>query len=311
MFETLVGKPVFNLLTFIYGYLPGHNFGLAIIVFTIVIRLLLWPLLKKQLHSTKAMRAIAPDVRKIKKETKGNRAEESRLTMELYKERGISPFSSIGIALLQLPILLALFNGIRNIVLDPYAVISNSYGFIQQAPWMVALAGDISKFDMTLFGVIDLSRKPIDGSVFNLADASIYIPGVIIVILSAVVQFYASRMLMSTDKGARSLRQILKDASSGSEADQSEVNAATMRNMQYLIPVLILLTSIHFAGALGLYWLVSGFIQYLQQRSILGKDEVEMTTGIVGETGEVIDAEVIPPKKPKAKKSSPKKKKRR
>ena len=311
MFETLVGKPVFNLLTFIYAYLPGHNFGFAIIIFTIVIRLLLWPLLKKQLHSSKAMRAIAPEVRKIKQETKGNRAEESRLTMELYKERGISPFSSIGIALLQLPILLALFSGIRKIVVDPYAVITNSYEFIQRAPWMVKLAEDISKFDMTLFGVIDLSRKPIDGSIFNLGEANIYLPGIIIVVLSAVVQFYASKMLMSTDKEARSLRQILKEASSGSEADQSEVNAATMRNMQYLIPVMILLTSIHFAVALGLYWLVSGFIQFLQQRHILGQDSVEMTTGTVKETGEVIDAEIIPPKKPKSKKSAPKKRKRR
>lgn len=309
-FETLVGKPIFNLLTFIYAHIPGHNFGFAIIVFTLVIRLILWPLLKKQLHSTKKMRALAPDLKRIKKETKGDKTKESQLTMELYKERGINPFSSLGTAILQLPILLALFHGISKIVSDPGAIVNYSYGFIQSTPWMVALASDISKLDMTLFGVIDLARKPLDGSIFNLSDANIYVPGVIIVLLSAVVQFYASKMLLSTDKDARSLKQILKDASSGKEADQSEVNAATMRNMQYLIPVMIFFTSINFAGALGLYWLVSGFIQYLQQRYILGKDEEELIATVVSSDGTEIEAEVIPPK-PKTKNSAHKKKRRK
>jgi len=306
MFETLVGKPVFNLLTFIYAYLPGHNFGFAIILFTLVIRFLLWPLLKKQLHSTKAIRGLQPELKRIKKETKGDRAKESKLTMELYKERGVNPFSSIGTAILQLPVLFALFHGITKIVKDPGAVVSYSYGFIQNAPFMQQLASGAKSLDLTLFGLVDLTKKPFDGSLSNLGSAKFYIPGIIIVVLSAVVQFYASRMLMITDKDARSLRKILKEASGGKEADQSEVNAATMRNMQYLIPVMILVTSINFAGALGLYWLVSGFVQYLQQRSILGQDEKELTATVVSPTGESFTAEVIAP--PTAKKNQPAKK---
>lgn len=310
IFDALIARPVFNLLTFIYAYLPGHNFGLAIIFFTIAIRFMLWPLLKKQLHNSKAIKAIAPDLKRIKKESKGDRAKESQLTMELYKERGINPFGAIGTALLQLPVLIALFNGIRKIVADPRQIIDYSYGFIQSSPWMVALAADISKFDMTLFGVIDLAKKPMEGSILRPLDATYYVPGVIIVLLSAVVQFLSSRQLMTIDKDARSLKQILKEASAGKEADQAEVNAATMRNMQYFIPVMILLTSIHFAGALGLYWLVSGFVQYLQQRHILGKDSEEMTAIASVEGGEAIEAEVIPPKTKTVKKSSKKKKRR-
>ncbi len=310
MFETLVSKPIFNLLTFIYAYIPGHNFGLAIILFTLVIRMLLWPLLKKQLHSTKAMRAIAPELKRIKKETKGDRTKESQLTMELYKERGINPFSSIGTAILQLPILLALFSGLQKIIGDQSQIVNFSYGFIQNSAWMKELAADISKFDLTLFGVIDLARKPLEGSIFRFWEGEYYIPGIIIVLLSAIVQFYASKMLMGTDKQARSLKQILKDASNGTEADQSEVNAATMRNMMYFIPIMIFVTSINFAGALGLYWLVSGFIQFLQQRYILGKDETELMATVTTENGAEIEAEVIPPK-PKTKKAPPKKKRRR
>lgn len=317
MFETLVSKPVFNLLTFIYAYLPGHNFGLAIIIFTLTIRLLLWPLVKKQLHSSKAMRELQPELRRIKKETKGDRAKESELTMELYKERGINPFSSLGTAILQLPILLALFSGIKKIVVDPKAIVTYSYGFIQHTPWMVTLAGDISKLDMTLFGIVDLTRKPLEGSIFHLSTAHFYWPGIIIALASAVVQYYSSKMLMVTDQQARGLRQILREASNGTEADQAEVNAATMRMMRFLIPFMILVTTVNFACALGLYWFVSGLIQYLQQLYILGRDKEELSLATTSATvagGEPVVAEVIPARTPKpatTSKKSGKKKRRR
>ncbi|HEX7368584.1 MAG TPA: YidC/Oxa1 family membrane protein insertase, partial [Candidatus Saccharimonadales bacterium] len=83
MFTTFIVQPIFNLLVLIYGILPGHNFGLALIIFTVVIRLLLWPLLKKQLHQTKLMRQLQPEIKKIKEKTKGDRKQESLLTMEL------------------------------------------------------------------------------------------------------------------------------------------------------------------------------------------------------------------------------------
>ena len=97
MFTTIITRPIFNLLVLIYALLPGHNFGLSIIIFTVVIRILLWPLVKKQLHQAKAMRKLQPELKRIKQATKGNRQKESMMLMELYKERGISPFGSIGI----------------------------------------------------------------------------------------------------------------------------------------------------------------------------------------------------------------------
>jgi len=102
MFTALIVKPLFNLLVLIYAILPGHNFGLALIIFTIIIRILLWPLVKKQLHQAKMMRKLQPELKRIKKETKGDRQKESVMMMELYKERGISPFGT-------LPTLIVLF----------------------------------------------------------------------------------------------------------------------------------------------------------------------------------------------------------
>ena len=113
------------------------------------------PLLKKQLHHTKAMRALQPELKKIKQAAKGDRQKEATLTMALYKEKEISPFAPIGLMFLQFPILIALYSGIRRVVLDPNNIIHYSYSFIKNIHWMKELAADISKFDMTLFGVVD------------------------------------------------------------------------------------------------------------------------------------------------------------
>ena len=66
MFTTLIVQPIFNLLVLIYALLPGHNCGMAIIIFTIVVRLLMWPLVKKQLHQAKAMRELQPELRRLR-----------------------------------------------------------------------------------------------------------------------------------------------------------------------------------------------------------------------------------------------------
>ena len=66
IFDVVIVKPIFNLLVGIYDILPGHNFGLALIIFAIVVRLLMWPLVKKQLHQARAMKKLQPEIKKIK-----------------------------------------------------------------------------------------------------------------------------------------------------------------------------------------------------------------------------------------------------
>ena len=269
MFTTLIVQPIFNLLVLIFALLPGHNFGLAIIIFTIVVRLLMWPLLKKQLHSAKAMRELQPEIKRIKKEAAGDRQKESQLTMELYKERKINPFGSLGLVLLQLPILLGLYSGLTRIVKDPNAIVSFAYPALQNLSWMKELAADIGKFDQTLFGVVDLTRAAV-------GQGGVYWPAMILVIGSAVTQYYQSKQLMPVDKDARKLRDILKDAGQGTQADSSEVNAAVMRGTKFLIPVMIFFVTLNIASALGLYWFIGGLVAMYQQSRILGQDEDEM-----------------------------------
>lgn len=270
MFTTLIVQPIFNLLVFIYALLPGHNFGLAIIIFTVIIRLLMWPLVKKQLHQVKLMRKVQPEIKKIKKESKGDRRKESLLLMELYKERGISPFGQIGVMLLQIPILLGLYLGLQKILKDSGQIIEFAYPALQNLSWMKELAVDVPRlFDSTLFGVVDLTRAA-------LGPNGIYWPAMMIVIGSAVTQYFASVQLMPNDKDARKLRDILRDTKSGKQADQAEMNAAIGRSMKFFLPVLIFLFTVNLPSALGLYWFTSGLAAFFQQWLVLREDVEEM-----------------------------------
>lgn len=297
MFTTLIVRPIFNLLVLIYTILPGHNFGLAIILFTVVVRLLMWPLIKKQLHNAKAMRDLQPELKRIKKESAGDRQKESMLVMELYKERGVNPFSSIGTLFLQLPILIGLYSGIRRIVVDPHNIVSFAYPSLQHTAWLKELAGNINRFDHTLLGVVDLTRSAVEKT------GGIYWPAMILVLGSAVAQFYQSKQLMPNDKNARKLRDILKNASTGEKADQSEVNAAVGRSTRYFIPVMIFFLTVNLASALSLYWLVGGIVAIIQQGKVLGRDEVELEAVAdkkPGKTNTIIEGEII--KKPTSQK---------
>lgn len=307
MFNTLIVQPIFNVLVLIYGLLPGHNFGLAIILFTILVRLLLWPLLKKQLHHAKAMRQLQPELKRIKKEAKGNRQLESQLTMALYKEKEINPFAPIGLLIVQLPILLALYSCINKIIHDPASLVNFAYPVVQRLPWIQELAADIARFDSSLFGVVDLTRAAISQG------QPLYWPAFIMVVLSAVVQFFQSRQLMPQDKEARSLRSIMKSAGEGKQADRDEMNAAVGRMTQFFVPALVFIFTINLPSALSLYWLTSGVVAIIQQSRILRQDATELAAASPkAKPGEAIEGEVLPPKKKTkpAKKKAAKRKRR-
>ena len=269
MFETFIVQPLFNLLAIIYALLPGHNFGAAIVIFTIIVRLLMWPLVKRQLHQTRAMRKLQPEIKKIKKAAAGDRQKESTMLMELYKERGINPFASLLPLLIQLPIFIGLYVGLQKVVKDPQQMVDFAYDFVQNLPFMQDLAANIDQFDETLFGIVDLSQPAI-------SSAGLYIPALIIVLASVIVQYFQAKQLMPNDADARGLRQILKDAGEGKQADQSEINAAIGRSTVVLLPAMVFLFTVTLPSALSLYWLTSGLVAFIQQKRILDQDEEEM-----------------------------------
>jgi YidC/Oxa1 family membrane protein insertase len=311
IFTTVIIQPIFNLLVLIYALLPGHNFGLAIVLFTILVRLAMWPLVKKQINHAKAMRELTPELKKIKAAAKGDRQKESAMTMELYKEREINPFASLGIVIVQLPILLGLYSGLNRIIHNPHQIVSFSYPAIQHLAWIQELSHNIHRFDNTLLGFVDLTKTA-------LGTHGVYWAGLFIAAASSLAQYFQSRQLMPQSKDARGLRAILSDAGKGKSADQSEVNAAVGRSTMLLVPAMVFVFAIRLSLALPLYWLTSSLVAYVQQARVLREDASEADASVSNPGGlkvtrKTIANEVISQKTPKtkAKKASRKKRKHR
>lgn len=269
IFELLVMQPIFNLLIAIYSVMPWGDFGLAIIVFTILIRFLLYPLVRRQLHQTKMMRKLQPELKKIKQRNKGDRQAEAMQMMELYKRHGVSPFRSIGILLIQLPIFISLFLAIR-VFTDNRANIGHyTYEFLHNFAPIRQLVDNPDQFNEQMLGFIDLTKHAIGnhGIDFTL---------VAIALLSAITQYYMSKQTLPSEDSSRKFSDIMKEAAEGKQADQAEMNAIVMRNMVKIMPVMLFFIMINLPGALALYYTVSNLIAVAQQHFLLKEDSEQL-----------------------------------
>ena len=111
LIDLIIVRPIVNILFIIFNLV--RDFGLAIIIFTFLVKLCMLPLTIKQLKQTRLMRKIQPELTQIRKNCNGNKQLESLQTMDLYKRYNVKPFASILTLLIQLPIFIAIFSAIR------------------------------------------------------------------------------------------------------------------------------------------------------------------------------------------------------
>jgi len=286
MFETIIVKPIFNALMLLYSIIPGGDFGVAIIIFTVIIRFVLYPLVKKQLHQTKMMRKMQPELAKIKSAANGNKQLEATMQMELYKRYGINPFQSILVLIIQLPIFIGLYQVIQVVTLHRNEVVKLAYEPVQQIPAIHKIIENPDNFNHTMLGFIDLTK-------ITFSNGGVDIALLVLALLSAVTQYVISKQLLpSSDKPKKRFRDIMKEAAAGKQSDASEMSNAMMGNMAKFMPIMMFFIMINLPGALALYYTVSNLVAAAQQHYLLNKDTEEMD--------ELAD-EVI--EQPKAKKS--------
>lgn len=309
LIDTVVVRPIVNLLLIIFNFVG--DFGLAIIIFTVLVKFLMWPLVKKQLHQTRLMRKIQPELAQIKKNCNGNRQMESLQMMDLYKRNNIKPFRSVTTTFIQLPIFLALFMSI-SAVANPrpsgdtcgYTNVSNcayapvrSLGRVQEiietqdryfedvdAAKVATENGEEAKtpvyaFEPKLFWTVDLSTHPSD--VLNGKVSISSITMLIFAIGAAFMQYFTAKQQQPSDKSkkSKSFRELLKQASNGDAAaqpDQSEINALAQKQMSVMMPIMMFFIMFYLPGAIVFYYLLSSSIGVVQQHIILKRSEDEM-----------------------------------
>lgn len=269
IFDILVVQPIFNLLIGLYSIIPGGDFGISIIIFTIFVRFALYPLVKKQLHQTQAMKKLQPQLAIIKKKNKGNKQAESMQMMELYKENGVSPFRSIGILLIQLPIFIALYTVIRIFTEHRDQINGFTYSFMRGLEPVKELIAHPELFNEKLLGVVDLTK-----SAFANGGVDIFL--VLLAVVAAVTQYIMSKQTMPQAESKKRLRDILSEAGDGKQADQAEMNAIVMGKMMKIMPFFMFFIMVSLPGALALYYATSNIVAVIQQAHLLKQDEEEL-----------------------------------
>lgn len=270
MFNTLIFEPIFNILVLIYSIVPGADFGIALIIFTVIVRFLMYPLLKKQLHQSRAMQKMQPELKKIQEQYKDNRQLQGVAMMELYKKHNVSPWRSIVILLIQLPIFIALFQVIQVFANHRDQIGKWTYDFLEGLPRIHSLVQDPNSFNHTAFGFIDLTKTAI-------SNGTIYWPLMIIALIGAVTQYIMSKQIMPKTTGKkRTFKEIMNDAAEGKKQDQSEITQAVSNNMMKFMPIMMFFFMISFPGALALYYVISNLVAVGQQAYILKEDEEEL-----------------------------------
>lgn len=279
IFDLLIVQPIFNLLAVIYGLLPGSDFGVALIIFTVLVRFAMWPLIKKQLHQTKIQREIQPELKKIKAKAKGNKQLEGMLMLELYREKGINPMSSIGVLLLQLPIFIALYNVINIITKHRDQIAKFTYDVVENlGPIHDIITSSNHYFNESLLGLVNLSKTA-------LSNGQVYWPLMVLAVLAAALQYYQSKQISPQPTEHKRLRDVMAASAAGKEVDQTEVSAIMSQRMLLIFPLLTLMVMVYLPGAISLYTVVSSLVAVVQQHYILKKDVGEMEVLASQKTG--------------------------
>lgn len=297
LIDLIIVRPIVNIQFMIFNLV--HDFGLAIIILAILVKLFMWPLTRRQLVQTRLMQKIQPELVKIRKNCNGNKQLESLQTMDLYKRYNVKPFASILVLLIQLPIFIAVFSAIRVIATPlPQDNLTNRvYDFVayegseiasleqKQIDYLEDLANSeipaeekkAYDFDPKLFNAIDLTAKASDViAPSRFSWSAVFM--LVISIAAALAQYFVAKQQTSSGKSEKrkKFREILKEAKDGKEVDDSDISGIATGQMSKMMPIMMFIIMFNLHGALAFYYFLSNVFTILQQKLIFNKVRDEM-----------------------------------
>ncbi|MBU6232395.1 MAG: membrane protein insertase YidC [Patescibacteria group bacterium] len=246
MFTEIVVRPLYNGLVGLMDIIPGLDVGLAVIIFTVIVRLILYPLSKNSLLTQVRMKDAEPEAAKIRAQYANDRQTQAMKIMALYKEKRIKPFSGILLLIIQLPILLALISVFYKII--PTIDASLLYSFVHApAP------------NPTLLG-IDLTNK-----------------NLILSVITAIIQFFQLHFSLAAKQQKAMAAQTIKNGGKPDTAAQLSNSMTTQ--MKFILPIFAFV-SIYWiiparfpeaSSIIAIYWSVSSLFTLGQELYIKKK----------------------------------------
>jgi YidC/Oxa1 family membrane protein insertase len=230
IFHTFFYNPIYNGLVFLVSFFPWMDLGIAVVIVTLVVKLIVFPLTKESIKTQLKVKEIDPLVNEIRRKYEKDKETQARKIMDLYKEYKINPFASFFLILVQLPILFALYfvflkGGLPDVNFDIL------YSFIK-APAHID--------NVTFLGFFDITQK----SLF-------------LALLAGISQFFQIRLVMAGQK------------KNDKPADQNTFKDDLVKNMQlqmkYVMPVIIFIIAYGLISAVALYWITSNLFMIGQE----------------------------------------------
>lgn len=239
IFFTVFYQPLYNLLVWLYDVLPFASIGIPIIVTTLIVKGVFFPLTLQSLKSQRVMQDIQPKIKEVREKYKDDKEKQAQELMAIYREHKVNPLASCLPLLIQLPIFLALFRvfqaGLGEVNPDYlYSFVSNP--------------GTIN----TLFLGIDL--------------AAISIP---LAIVTAIAQFFQARQTMAK-RPAKELRER-------EGAKDEDMMASMNKTMIYVVPVVSLVAGVtSLQGGVMLYWFSTTVLTFILYAIFLPKKKEKL-----------------------------------
>lgn len=225
LFHTTLYVPIYNLLIFFVDIIPNGDVGVAVIIVTVIVKVLLWPFSISAAKTQRRMKFVEPELKEIKEKYKDSKEKQALETLALYKNNGIRPFSSILVTLLQLPVFIALYLVFRHEhLLSPNQELIYSF---------ISFPTHISPLFLGIF--------PTTGHVLVLAA------------IAALVQFGQAYLTIPVPKKAE-----------GTPTSSEEFARILSIQSRIVLPVLIGVIA-YTAGALALYFITSSLVGIIQE----------------------------------------------
>jgi YidC/Oxa1 family membrane protein insertase len=230
LFHTAVYQPIYNALVFLVGAIPGGDIGIAIIILTVVVRTILFPLSLTAIKTQMTMRRIEPKLKALREELKENKEELARRTMALFKDHKINPFAGFFLILIQLPVIIGLYLVFQNestaLSFDPALL----YSF-------VSLPDSVS---FLFLGFVDLAGRSIP-----------------LAIIVAATQFLFARLMMPPAP---------PEKKAGEEASfQEDFQRSMSIQMRYVFPIILGVIAYIASASIALYFVVSNIFSIGQE----------------------------------------------
>lgn len=231
LWNTIFYQPIYNALIFIINNITLGDVGFGIIILTILVKFILFPLTKKSIRSQILMKRIEPELKQLKKDFP-DKQEQAKKTFELYKKYGANPFSGCLVVLLQLPVIFALYYVFyKELSINPDLL----YSFVQNP----------GALHTNFLGLIDVHSKSI-----------------VLALFAGITQFIQGYLASPIKPKVEVVKGMTAPEP---KTFQEQMSDSMQMNIKYLLPVFIAIIAYQISAAVALYWITSNIFTIIQE----------------------------------------------